>query len=235
MPTYAKILKLIKENVDKNTILEVRDNNYAAYEIKKDKVIATVSAQKAAAFTSLARSWQELDKSVEQFELKKRELNDLKNKVQAQEDELHNKIKEKVLDIFDDSEKAMTLTVECLNSSFTLSKLTEANQDKVITPAGEIISTDYKKVIELLLAQNQDLKSTIDGLIKQASVIASEDVIKAGAKRRLSVNVEESVLTEGLFDRAMNALKKFKITISAYLTRIDTRQNLIDKIIFNLA
>lgn len=238
MPTEDKMLKLVKEYIksNPNILLEARDNNYAAYEVKKDKVIAKVSAQKAAAFTALAKSWRELDASVETLETKKRELNELKNKVQAQEEELHVKIKEKVLNIFDDSERAMTLTVECLNSSFTLSKLTEANQDKVLTPKGDIISTDYKKVVELLLAQNADLKDTIDSLIKQSSVIASEDVMKAGAKRRLSVNVGESVnLTEGILDRVFNAITKFRIKIMTLLNRVDGRQNQIDKIIFNLA
>ena len=237
MPTEQKLLRLVKEYVDENKhniILEERDNNYASYEVKKDKVIAKVAAQKASAFTALAKSWKELDATVEQFEIKKRELNDLKNQVQAKESELHDKIKEKVLGIFDDSEKVMTLTVECLNSSFTLSKLTEANKDKVITPAGEIISTDYKQVVELLLAQNAELKTTIEALIKQSSVIASEDVIKSGAKRRLSVNVGESVITENVFDRVIAAVTKFRTKILTYLKRIDSRQNQIDKLIFNL-
>lgn len=237
MPTEDKMLKLVKEYIksNPNIILEARDNNYAAYEVKKDKVIAKVSAQKAAAFTALAKSWQELDSSVETLETKKRELNELKNKVQAQEEELHVKIKEKVLNIFDDSERAMTLTVECLNSSFTLSKLTEANQDKVVTPKGDIISTDYKKVVELLLAQNADLKTTIDGLIKEASVIASADVVKAGAKRRLSVNVGESLtLNEGIFDRIFTTLQNFGNKIKSYLNRADKRQDQINNLIFNL-
>lgn len=238
MPTDAKLLKLVKAYVNENKhniILEERDNNYAEYEVKKDKVIAKVSSQKASAFTALAKSWKELDQSVEILEVKKRELNELKNKVQAQEEELHLKIKEKVLNIFDDSERAMTLTVECLNSSFTLSKLTESNQDKIITPKGDIISTDYKKVIDLLIAQNSDLKETIDALIKQSSVIASEDVIKAGAKRRLSVNVGEStIINEGLLDRVFNAISKFRNKILSYLNRVDLRQDQIDKIIFNL-
>jgi len=238
-PDYNKIIATINhtlktENVN-DYIVEARDNTYASYEVKKDKVIATVSAQKAAAFTSLAKSWQALDKSVSLFEEKKRELNELKNQVAAQEEELHNKIREKVVDIFDDGEKAMTLTVECLNSSFTLSKLTETNQDKVITKAGDIISTDYQKVVELLLAQNADLKTTIDGLIKEASVIASADVVKAGAKRRLSVNVGESLtLNEGIFDRIFTTLQNFGNKIKSYLNRADKRQDQINNLIFNL-
>lgn len=145
---------------------EARDNNYATYEVKKDRVIAKISAQKASAFTALAKSWQEMDAELKILENKKRELNELKNKVDTTESELKQKIKDRIVDVFDESEQTMTLVVECLNSAFTLSKKTEANQDKVVTPKGEIISTDYKKVVELLLEQNEDLKGTIDDLIK---------------------------------------------------------------------
>lgn len=233
-------LRLINDVINEMTkndlkkLQEARDNNYASYEVKKDKVIAKISAQKASVFTSLAKSWKELDNSVELLAQKKRELNELKNKVEAEESELKSKIKEKITSVFDESETAMTLTVECLNSSFTLSKITETNQDKVITPKGGIISTDYKMVVDLLLEQNAELKETIDLLIKKASVIASEDVIKKGAERRVSVAVGENV-NEAFTDRISNFFAAVSKKIKHFFGNLNKRQNLINKYIINLS
>jgi hypothetical protein len=212
---------------------EARDNNYASYSVKKDKVIANISAQKAAAFTALAKSWKELDLKVEELENKKRELNELKKDVEQRESELHQKIKDKVVSVFDDSESTMTLVVECLNSSFTLSKMTDSNRDRVVTPKGEIISTDYKRVVELLLEQNVELKDTIDKLIKESSILASDDVIKKGAQRRLSVSIGEN-LNEGLLDRVFKVLSTIQKMIATKLNSLNRRQNTIQKYILKI-
>ena len=148
-------------------LIEARDDKYAEYTVKKDKIIATVSAQKGSAFTTLAKSWVHLDKRIEELANKKRELNELKNSVEAEETEVHKNIREKVVNIFDDSESAMNLTVECLNSTFNVSQLSDENKPTKTASVGDPISTDYKKVIELLLEQNEDLKETVDSLIKQ--------------------------------------------------------------------
>lgn len=224
-------IKKVIENLPRAEIIrylnEARDNNYATYQVKKDRVIANVSAQKASVFTHLAKSWQELDKKVEDLENKKRALNDLKNQISAEEEELHQKIKDKIVGIFDDSEQTMTLVVECLNSSFTLSKFTEANADKIVTKQGEIVSTDYKKVVQLLLEQNEELKGVIDTLIRESSVIAAADIVKPGAKRRLKLDVTENI-NEGLGNRIISALNRLASNVKLYLNKLKSRQNLID-------
>lgn len=216
-------------------LVEARDNTYASYTVKKDKIIAQVSGQKAAAFTTLAKSWKELDKKVTLLEDKKRELNDLKNQISAETDLQKEKIREKVIGIFDDSESAMTLTVECLNSTFTVSKITDENIPRKTSSAGDIISTDYKKVIELLLEQNEDLKSTLDVLIKQCSVLAVEDIWKPGDKRRTSVKPSDDIMksegkiNEGLWDNIVNFVTRLKSKVKQYFTRLESRQQKINQ------
>ena len=210
-------------------IKEARDEKYAEYEVKKDKIIATVSGQKASAFTSLAKSWKALDNKVTELENKKRELNELKNSVEAEESDLKNKIKDKILSIYDDSESAMTLTVECLNSTFTLSKLADSNQPTKTANKGDIISTDYKKVIELLVEQNSDLKDSIDLLIKQCSVLASEDIWKAGKERGVRVNVGESLLQEGIWEKIASTFQKIVIKVKSLFSKVSARQKQINK------
>ena len=216
-------------------LVEARDNTYASYIVKKDKIIAQVSGQKAGAFTALAKSWKELDKKVTLLEDKKRELNELKNQISAETDLQKEKIREKVIGIFDDSESAMTLTVECLNSTFTVSKITDENIPKKTSSAGDIISTDYKKVIELLLEQNEDLKSTLDVLIKQCSVLAVEDIWKPGDKRRTSVKPSDDImksegkLNEGVWDNIVNFVTRLKSKVKQYFTRLESRQQKINQ------
>jgi len=225
-------IKLVKSFAKK--LIEARDDKYADYVVKKDKIIATVSAQKGAAFTALAKSWKQLDKKVDELAAKKTELNDLKKSIEADETELHKKIKEKVVSIFDDSESAMTLTVECLNSSFTLSQLTDENNPTKIASKGDQTQTDYKKVIELLLEQNKDLEGTVNALIKQCSIIATEDIWKPGAERRLRVKVDpsitsESLLREGLWDNIVSFISKLGYRIKQYFGRLRNRQQKINQ------
>ncbi len=215
-------------------LVEARDDKYADYLIKKDKIIATVSAQKGSAFTALAKSWKQLDKKVDELAAKKKELNELKNSVEAEEQDLHKKIREKVVSIFDDSESTMTLTVECLNSSFTVSQLSDENNPTKVASKGDATSTDYKKVIELLIEQNKDLEGTVNSLIKQCSVLATEDIWKPGKDRRLRVKVDpsmtaESILNEGLWDNVVNFVSKLGIRVKQYFTRLRSRQQKIDQ------
>lgn len=215
-------------------LIEARDDKYAEYTVKKDKIIATVSAQKGSAFTTLAKSWVHLDKRIEELANKKRELNELKNSVEAEETEVHKNIREKVVNIFDDSESAMNLTVECLNSTFNVSQISDENKPTKIASVGDSISTDYKKVIELLLEQNEDLKETVDSLIKQCSVLAVEDIWKPGKERRLRVKVDpsmtaEGLLREGLWDRIVGVVTKLSYRIKKYFTRLQARQQKINQ------
>ena len=230
--TY-KQKKLIIEYAKR--LVEARDNTYASYTVKKDKIIAQVTEQRAATFTKLAKSWKELDKKVTLLEDKKRELNELKNQISAETDAQKEKIRAKVIDLFDDSESAMSLTVECLNSTFTVSKITDENIPKKTSSAGDIISTDYKKVIELLLEQNEDLKSTVDALIKQCSVLAVEDIWKPGDKRRTSVKPSddimksEGMINEGIWNKVVSFIDKMKLKVKQYFTRLESRQQKINQ------
>lgn len=208
--------------------------DYAEYKTIKDKVVAKVTKQGASAFTKLAKQYEELDKELSILEAKKRELNEFQNSVKDKESSLKSQIREKIQSVFDESEQAMTLTVECLGSAFTLSKETENNREKVITKSGEIISTDYQKVINLLLEQTPELKSTIDLLIKKASVIAENDITKAGTARGVRISAIESIVTEGIWDKITSIANKISSKLMGLFSALTNRQKKINILLGNL-
>lgn len=211
-------------------LVEARDNTYAEYEVKKDKVIAYVSAQKGSAFTKIAKQWKEFEKATDELAERKRKLNEELQASKEMEDSLKDQIREKVTSIFDEEEQAMSLAVHCLNSTFTVSKLAAENQPTTTTKKGDIVSTDYKKVLELLMEQNEDLKGAIDNLIRQCSIIAVEDIIAPGKKRRASISVEESFLRENIiWDKIVNIYNKISTRISKVFGRLRSRKQLIDQ------
>lgn len=207
---------------------------FAEYKTIKDKVVAKVSKQGAAAFTKLAKQYEELDKDLSILETKKRELTELQNSVKDKESTLKSNIREKIQSVFDESEQAMTLTVECLGSAFTLSKETENNREKVITKSGEIISTDYQKVIDLLLEQTPELKATIDLLIKKSSVIAESDITKAGTARGVRISAIESIVTEGIWDKVVAIATKISSKLIGLFSALTSRQKKINMLLGNL-
>ena len=209
-------------------VTEARDNVYATYTQLKDKVIAKVSAQKASVFTAMAKQWKELEKYLSDLEVKKRELTELKNKVDAMESEAKSKIREKVAEVFDDSEQTMTLVVECLGSSFTLSKLTDANLPSTKTTS----STDYEKVVNLLLEQLPDLKSQVEILTKQCTAIQTIDV--KGKERSVRVGVAESIILEGTFDKLKQWFTNLKSKFLQIFDRSKFRQKKINALLNNL-
>lgn len=215
-------------------IIEARDDTFADYEVKKDKVIATLKKQKASAFTKLAERWSAFDKLQNELADKKRKLNEELKAAKEMEDTLKNEVRDKVVSIFDDSEQAMSLAVNCLNSTFTLSQMTAENLPTTVAKAGDYIDTNYQKVVELLLEQNKDLTETVNLLIKQCSTIAVEDIVKPGDKRRIRINTSESTINEGVWDNIVNIYNKIKSTIFAYFNRIQTRQQKIDQMIMIL-
>lgn len=228
MKYTSKQKRLIVEYVKR--LIEARDNNYAAYEVKKDKVIATVSAQKGSAFTKLAQSWKEFEAKATELEDKKRQLNIEVQAAKDMEETLKDQIREKVVNIFDDSEQAMSLAVHCLNSSFTVSKLSAENQPSTVAKKGDIQSTDYQKVVELLLEQNEQLKTQIDLLIKQCSIIAVEDIVKPGKKRRAGISTTEGMLNENfLWDKIVNAYNKIANIIKRRFQTLEATRKAIDK------
>lgn len=211
-------------------LVEARDNTYAEYEVKKDKVIAHVSAQKGSAFTRLAKEWKSFETLSTELADRKRKLNEELQAAATMEDSLKDQIREKVTSIFDEEEQAMSLAVHCLNSTFSVSKMSAENQPTTTTKKGDIVSTDYQKVVELLIEQNQDLQEVIDKLIKQCSIIAVEDIVKPGKKRRSSISVEESVITENIiWDKIVNIYNKISTLISKVFGRLQTRKKIIDQ------
>lgn len=211
-------------------ITESRDDSFADYEVKKDKVFAYLKKQKASAFTRLADRWNEFDKLQNELADKKRKLNDELNSAKEIEDKLKDEIREKVISVFDDSEQAMSLAVHCLNSTFTVSKLSGENQPQTVAKQGDYIDTDYKKVVELLIEQNKDLSDSVNLLIKQCSTLAVEDIVKPGAKRRLRVDVGESKLTENLiWDKIVNIYNKISNVLTKFFSRLNSRRSQIDK------
>lgn len=221
---------LVKKYIKK--LIEARDDSFADYEVKKDKVIATLKRQKASAFTKLADEWTKFDKLQEELSNEKRKLNE---KVQAAKDmeaDLKDRIREKVVNIFDESEQAMSLAVHCLNSTFTVSKLTAENLPTTVAKAGDYIDTNYQKVVELLLEQTPDLSNTINLLIKQCSTIAVEDIVKPGAKRRAGISTSESILKEGpIWDKVVNIYNKIAAKIKGYFNLLDARKKRIDQLL----
>lgn len=229
MKLTLKERKLIKEYAKR--LIEARDNTYASYEVKKDKVIATVSAQKGAVFTKLAQSWKEFSKKAKELEDRKRKLNVEVQAAKDMEETLKDQIREKVINIFDDSEQAMSLAVHCLNSSFTVSKLSAENQPTAVAKKGEIQSTDYQKVVELLLEQNEELKAQIDLLIKQCSIIAVEDIVKPGKKRRANVDsTMEGVINENwIWDKIVSVYNKISNIIKRKFQALEANKKSIDR------
>lgn len=207
--------------------------DYATYEIKKDKVIASLSKQNASVFTKIAKETKTLSADLEIMNAKKRELTEMQNKLKDRGDELNSLTKEKVIELFGESEQAMTLSVECLGSTFTLSKLAESNQDKIITKAGEIVSTDYKAVIDELLIQIPEISEAVKLLIKQFSVLAESDVIKKGAERRLSVNLE-SIVQEGVWDKVLSIANRLAAKFKSLFSGLRSRQNKINSMLSKL-
>lgn len=207
--------------------------DYATYEIKKDKVIASLSKQNASVFTKIAKETKTLSADLEIMNAKKRELTEMQNKLKDRGDELNSLTKEKVIELFGESEQAMTLSVECLGSTFTLSKLAESNQDKIITKAGEIVSTDYKAVVDELLIQIPEISEAVKLLIKQFSVLAESDVIKKGAERRLSVNLE-SIVQEGVWDKVLSIVNKLTAKFKSLFSGLRSRQNKINSMLSKL-
>jgi hypothetical protein len=213
---------------DKKVVTEARDNVYATYTQLKDRVIAKISAQKASVFTALAKQWKELESYLSELEIKKRELNELKNKVDAMETAAKSKIRDKIVEVFDDSEQTMTLVVECLGSSFTLSKLTDANLPSTKT----VSTTDYEKVVNLLLEQLPDLKSQVDILLKQCTAIQTVDV--KGKERSVRVGISESIITEGAFDKLKQWFINLKSKFLQAFDRSKFRQKKISQLLNNL-
>lgn len=216
------------ESLKEGRLTEARDNVYATYTQLKDRVIAKISAQKASVFTALAKQWKELESYLSELETKKRELNELKNKVDAMETEAKSKIRDKIVEVFDDSEQTMTLVVECLGSSFTLSKLTDANLPSTKT----VSTTDYEKVVNLLLEQLPDLKSQVDILLKQCTAIQTVDV--KGKERSVRVGVSESIITEGAFDKLKQWFINLKSKFLQAFDRSKFRQKKISQLLNNL-
>lgn len=228
----AKRLSLIERAQVKRFIkilLEARDTTYAEYEVKKNKVIANISKQKAAAFTKLADEWKKFETLEQELREEKRKLSEKVDAAKQTEEKLKDKIREKVAGIFDDSEQAMTLTVNCLNSCFTLSELASKNLPRTVAKAGDIISTDYKQVVELLIEQNKDLQDTINLLIRQCSTIAVEDIVKPGDKRGVRITTSESLLRESLWDNIVRIYNKIAAKIKGYFSKLKTRQSTIDE------
>lgn len=216
-------------------LVEARDNSFAEYEVKKDKVIAYVSKQKGSAFTKLAEEWRKFEKLEADLAERKRALNTDLQAAKTKEDELKDQIREKVISIFDDSENMMSLAVNCLNSSFTVSKYTDENKDTTVAKKGDYIETDYKKVLDLLLDQLPDLQKTADLLIKQCSTLAVEDIVKPGKKRRASITTtKESVIYEGLWDKIINVFNKLATKFKQIVTGMTKRQQQIDALIMQL-
>ncbi len=207
--------------------------DYATYKATSEKVIVSLSKQHASALTRKAKLYKEV-----QAELA--EINDLKRLITTKQklandklDDANSGLKELLPELVDENEKLLTITVECLGSSFTLSKFAESNKDKVINKAGDIISTDYKAIVEQLIIQGGEISAACKLLIKQFSVVAESDVIKPGAERRLTINVE-SIVQEGVWDKVKSIINKLSAKFKSLFSGLRSRQNKINSMLSKL-
>jgi hypothetical protein len=203
------------------SINEARDYEYASYQVQPtmNKVIAKVSAQKAGAFTKLGKALEKTQSTLAQLKEAKKEIEVLRKYWAGKEIEEKEGLKQEIINFFDDAESAMMLVVECAGSSYKLTQLVENSKDEVIIRRDGIIKTDYKKVVELLIEQNQDLVPVINQLIRDCSTIASEDVISKGDQRRLTVNLKEFKSLERGYEQSslkgtLEKLKRNQININ---------------------
>lgn len=220
-------------------LLEAKDDSMAEYEYTVNGVIAKLKMQKASAFTKLADKIVELDEKVSVLDAKRAEL--YKIYLAAQKDaksvedlatDMRDELRQKIIDIFDDSDKAMSLTVKCLNSSFNVAVKTKENEP-TIRYAGEVESVNYEQVIKLLMEQYPDLGDHINDLIKQCTTFAQVDkVIKAGKRRALTINTtNEAVNFKGLWEKIVSTYTTIKNKIIDGFARLSKRQNKIDELI----
>lgn len=210
-------------NYDGSSLNEKRDDEYAEYTVKKDKVIATLKNQRASQFTKFAKTWSELNKQVDLFTEEKRRLNELKNEIEAKKDALHKDLREGISELFDDGESLMTLTVECLGSSFTLSKAAEAKPDVITT------NVNYVKILEEL----QEFVAGKDGLQEKFEEITNkytEIIVTAGKipERGLRVQVKENIFSD-IWSKVVQITQGFTKMFKKWFSKKESELERINK------
>lgn len=209
----------------KNELNEDRLTSNATYEQLKDKTIAKLSAQQGSAFTAMVKNILSVDSAIEKLKIEKDKISaELSSKVDLKDASL-NALREKVPTIFNDCEKTNTLVVQTLNASMTLAKMGDSNLPSTKTTA----TTDFKKVVDLLLEQLPDLRSQIENLTKQCTTINTIDV--PGKLRALRIDANECVLNEGMFDKLINWFHTMRSKFLQIFDRSTARQKKINAMI----
>lgn len=216
-------------------------SDFAEYNIKSDRINILMKAQKASAFTKFAKLWKDLDVKVKDLEDKKRVLNDLKNDIESTSIEVKSLIKDELINVVDETERAMTIAVECAGSTFTLSKETEDNKDKVI-PANTIVAPDYAKAwaeFEKIMEGNTGMIELMNTCItKTSNVINIAEQIIKGKERAVRIKVKENILTELTWKDAWvhisGFLKKLTNKIQGLLSINKTEVNKFSSLVNNL-
>ena len=138
------------ETHNKFGLIEARqpDVLYTPKELKGriDKVIVTLEANKASAFTRLAKKYAELDELVKALD--------------EQRNALNVETKEKVLSYFDAEDEVMTRVVETVSMTATMSKLSKPTE-----------KIDYEMVIAELLKLMPELSEKVSELTKLATTL----------------------------------------------------------------
>lgn len=213
------------ETYMKNELNEDRLTTNATYEQLKDKTIAKLSAQQGSAFTAMVKNILSVDSAIEKLKVEKDKISaELSSKVDLKDASL-NALREKVPTIFNDCEKTNTLVVQTLNASMTLAKMGDSNLPSTKTTA----TTDFKKVVDLLLEQLPDLRSQIENLTKQCTTINTIDV--PGKLRALRIDANECVLNEGMFDKLINWFHTMRSKFLQIFDRSTARQKKINAMI----
>jgi hypothetical protein len=199
-----RIFESFRSFFEGQNIGESRNYEYAEYEEKKGKVIAYLQKQKASQFTKYAKSWTELDFLIEKHAEAKRQLNEIKNEMEDKKNHIHTTLRSEIENLFDDDEKLMTLTVDCLGSTFTLNKLSEAKPDTVVT------NVDYQKIYEELnafVAGKEGLQEMFEDITQKYTEVIT--IAGKTPERGLRVNIKEgNNINEGLFETLIDNISK---------------------------
>jgi hypothetical protein len=177
---------------DGSTISEARKID-AEYERLQDRVVVSLYGHDAGVMTKLAIAIQEAYDERLSLAIEKRELTTKIRKNKKRWLGLREQARNNIIDLFNSAESAMTLVVQCAGSAMTLSKITEKSKDRVISKTGEIIDTDFEKVVEALRMQFEDniaFSRAISEQIKAHSSFADDDETKRGHERRLGYTLD---------------------------------------------
>lgn len=223
-----KIKLLELKQIIKHIIREERiSDNSASYEVKKDKVIATLRGKSSEKYTKLTQEIVRMDQRVKELKSITDPLNkeriELDKELTVKKDILRDKI---ISEVFDEQEKFLSLAVQGLGAAIAIDKHTEKNDPSTEYREGDVISINYEKAWETLMSMFPDLTAVGEDIIRKVSQIATETKIKPGTRRSLNVKVNE-----GVFDSVKEFITKITNRIKNRFLKIEGKINIINSIL----